>query len=129
MNRQWLSNSTSFLDGMEGMIAEIFHSAIDKVDYDKDGNRYVELSFPGIAKDDITIVIQAKIDMLQSGIDMALLEEKGRAKNFLERVQRVLSQIATSVSSPPKVYKIEPVVKEDLKALEKFIDSLGQPPQ
>jgi cob(I)alamin adenosyltransferase len=84
--------------------------------YTKAGDQGWTRDFSGgrLAKDHATIVIGGKIDSLQSAIDLALLGARGRAKKMLEEVSKKLWQNAG---------------EEDLRALEEFTDSLGEPPK
>ncbi len=81
-----------------------------------------------LQKDHIIVIIGGKIDALQSAIDLALLQVKGKDKEMLNWVQRKLWQTAGEISCADKSCIIDPVTEKDLKALEKYTDSLGEPP-
>jgi len=99
--------------------------------YTKKGDKGYTKSISGkyVSKDDFSIVVLSKIDMLQSVIDMAVLSESGRTKKFLEEIQRNLWQISTEISGSGKSFEVEPITEGEMKRLEKFIDSLGHPPK
>ncbi len=81
-----------------------------------------------IPKDDIQIICWGKVDELQAIIDLAILQSKGKVKVMLNKVQAKLWQISGEISCSPPECVIDPVTEEDLKEMEKFIDSLGEPP-
>ncbi len=81
-----------------------------------------------ISKDDIRIICWGEVDELQAIIDLALLQSKGKVKQMLEKVQSKLWQTSGEISCSPPECVIDPVTEEDLTEMEKFIDSLGQPP-
>lgn len=81
-----------------------------------------------IPKDDIQIVCWGKVDELQAIIDLAILQSKRKVKKQLNQVQHKLWQTSGEISCSPPQCVIDPVTKEDLTEIEKFIDSLGQPP-
>ncbi|MBI5064710.1 hypothetical protein HZA97_00610 [Candidatus Woesearchaeota archaeon] len=81
-----------------------------------------------VEKDDLRIVCVGKIDTLQAGIDAANLHCKSKYKKMLDLVQKKLWQTSGEIMHCDKKCLTEPVTEQDLKDLEKFIDSLGQPP-
>lgn len=80
-----------------------------------------------LAKDDIVILANGKIDFLQSAIDMSMLLDVEHAP-FLQEVQRKLWQASGEVANCPGECIISPITSDDLDKLEKYIDSLGEPP-
>jgi cob(I)alamin adenosyltransferase len=99
--------------------------------YSKAGDQGYTKDYSGkkLAKDDLVIVVGGKIDSLQSCIDMAILQEKGKNKEILELVQRKMWQTAGEISCADEKCVIDPVTQKDLDDLEDFIDSFGEPPQ
>jgi len=100
--------------------------------YSGKGDEGFTTTFHGkkVPKDDVMIVIQSKIDMLQAVIDIAIVQEKDRGlKDFLEKVQGDLVNVAFSVSKEKDDCDVELLTELDLKKLESFIDSLGEPPK
>jgi len=81
-----------------------------------------------IPKDAIQIVCWGKVDELQAIIDSAILQAKGKVKKILNQVQHKLWQISGEISCSPPECVVDPVTEEDLTEMEKFIDSLGEPP-
>jgi cob(I)alamin adenosyltransferase len=98
--------------------------------YTRRGDSGYTYDFSGkkLAKDDIRIICWGKIDELQAAVDCAILEARGRTKNMLEEVQRKLWQIAGEIACAPSACVNDPVVQNDLTAVEQFIDSLGSLP-
>ena len=99
--------------------------------YTRNGDEGFTRNYLGkkIAKDDLEIIVQGRIDSLQSSIDLVMLDAKGKTKEFLEEIQKKLWQTAGEISCADKSYLISPVAEEDIKALEDFTDSLGEPPR
>lgn len=81
-----------------------------------------------IPKDDIRIVCWGKVDELQAAIDLAILQATGKNKQMLERVQTKLWQVSGEIACSPPECVNDPVTEGDLRLLERFIDSLGEPP-
>lgn len=94
-----------------------------------DGGFTVDYSNRRIQKDDIVVIVGGKIDALQSAIDLAMLMGEKRHKLFLEWVQRKLWQTAGEISCADEKCVIDPITEDDTDKLEKYIDSLGEPPQ
>ncbi len=84
--------------------------------YTKNGDTGFTRGLSGrrLAKDDARIVASGKIDALQSAMDLALLDAKGPTKAMLLEAQGALWR---------------KLGQQDLKKLEDFIDSLGEPPK
>jgi len=82
-----------------------------------------------VSKDDLIIVTNGKIDCFQSALDMALLLVNEEYKDFLNKVQGKMWQIAGEVANCPGECLIDPVTSQDLEDLEKYIDILGEPPK
>ena len=98
--------------------------------YTKKGDEGTTSDYGGkrISKDDPTILVQGKIDSLQSSIDLVNLTAKGEIKTMLEEIQKKLWQTAGEISCADKSCVPWPVNEDDLVMLEKFTDSLGEPP-
>lgn len=94
--------------------------------YTKAGDLGFTKDFSGkeLSKDSLLVVVEGKIDSLQSVIDLAVLEDE-KDKEILEEVQEKLSLIAGRICKASEYYLTE----EDLKKIESFIDSLGEPPK
>ena len=82
-----------------------------------------------IPKDDIRILINGKIDSLQSAIDMVLFLDGGAHREILSKVQQKLWQTSGEIANCPGDCLNAPITPEDLVNLEKYIDSLGEPPR
>ncbi len=97
--------------------------------YTKRGDSGYTYDFSGrkIRKDNYNVIIQGKIDNLQSSIDSAVLVSKGRTKKMLLDLQDKLWQTAGELSCMEECVK-NPVSEKDLEQLEIFIDSLGETP-
>ena len=78
-------------------------------------------------KDDLMVVVNGKIDSLQSALDMALFLDT-RHSGFLKTVQQKLWQTSGEIANCPVDDLNEPITDLDLKKLEEYIDSLGEPP-
>lgn len=82
-----------------------------------------------IPKDDIQIICWGKVDELQAIVDLAILQAKGKVKKMLNQVQHKLWQTSGEISCSPPECVVDPVTEEDLREMEAFIDSLGEPPE
>ncbi|MEK6915298.1 MAG: ATP:cob(I)alamin adenosyltransferase [Nanoarchaeota archaeon] len=80
-----------------------------------------------LPKDDWIILANGKIDSLQSAIDMALLLDTEHI-DFLKVVQQKLWQASGEIANCPGECLTSPITNDDLKKLEEYIDSLGEPP-
>lgn len=80
-----------------------------------------------LPKDDLIILANGKVDSLQSALDMALFLDT-KHSFFLKKVQEKLWQASGEVANCPGDCLINPITENDLKALEEYIDSLGEPP-
>lgn len=80
-----------------------------------------------ISKDDLIILVNGKIDSLQSSLDMSLFLSVEHA-SFLSEVQKKLWQISGEIANCPGDCLLWPITNEDLDKLEKYIDNLGDPP-
>ncbi|MBS3082234.1 ATP:cob(I)alamin adenosyltransferase [Candidatus Pacearchaeota archaeon] len=78
-------------------------------------------------KDDLMIVVNGKVDSLQSALDMALFLDTHHSE-FLRTVQKKLWQASGEIANCPGDCLNAPVTADDLKELEEYIDSLGEPP-
>ncbi|MDO8495266.1 MAG: ATP:cob(I)alamin adenosyltransferase [bacterium] len=103
---------------------------MDKI-YTKKGDRGFTADYSGrrIPKDHILVITGGKIDTLQSAIDLAILKSAKKHKLFLGWIQRKLWQTAGEISCADETCIIDPITAEDINRLEKYIDSLGKPPQ
>lgn len=81
-----------------------------------------------IPKDDARIICWGKVDELQAAIDLAILQATGKNKQLLEQVQTKLWQVSGEIACSPPECVNDPVTEGDLRLLERFIDSLGEPP-
>lgn len=82
-----------------------------------------------LLKDDVVILVNGKIDSLQSAIDMALFLDSGNHKDVLDLVQQKLWQASGEIANCPGECLNAPVTIKDLNFLENYIDSLGEPPK
>src|SRR3989304_688580 len=98
--------------------------------YTKAGDEGFTKDYSGkrIPKDDIRIVAAGKIDSLQSAIDLLILNSGGETKKILEEIQKKLWQTAGEISCADESCVVWPVEEKDLEMIEKFTDSLGEPP-
>lgn len=80
-----------------------------------------------VAKDDIIILTNGKIDTLQSALDMSMLLSVDHSV-FLKVVQQKLWQASGEIANCPGECIIAPITADDLIRLEEYIDSLGEPP-
>ncbi|MEK6847125.1 MAG: ATP:cob(I)alamin adenosyltransferase [Nanoarchaeota archaeon] len=95
-----------------------------------DGGFTTDFSGQRLLKDDIRILVNGKIDNLQSALDMSIfLCKNDEDKKVLNEVQKKMWQVAGEVANCDKECLIWPVTDNDLLELEKFIDSLGEPPK
>lgn len=78
-------------------------------------------------KDDIIIVVNGKIDFLQSAIDMSVFLNVEHA-HFLKEIQQKLWQASGEIANCSSDCLICPITSDDLKKLEEYTDSLGEPP-
>ena len=104
---------------------------MEKKVYTRNGDLGMTKDFAGneLAKDDLVIVANGKIDSLQSALDMSIfLCEDEEHKVFLKEVQKKMWQVAGEIANCPGDCLLWPVVDKDLEELENFIDSLGEPP-
>ena len=99
--------------------------------YTKKGDQGCTHDYSGkkIPKDDIQIVCWGKVDELQAIVDLAILQSQGEVKKILNQIQRKLWQVAGEIACSPSECLIDPVTEENLAGMEKYIDSLGQPPK
>src|SRR3989304_7373955 len=99
--------------------------------YTKAGDEGFTKDYSGkrIPKDDIRIVVAGKIDSLQSAIDLLILKSTGKTKKVLEEIQKKLWQTAGEISCADKLCVVWPIEEKDLEMIEKFADSLGEPPK
>jgi len=98
--------------------------------YTKTGDEGYTKNFSGekIPKDDPMVVVNGKIDLLQSAIDSALLQEDKKNNVMLEKVQKKMWQTAGEVAKAPEKFIPDKITQKDLEELEEFTDSLGEPP-
>ena len=82
-----------------------------------------------ILKDEVLVLANGKIDFLQAAIDMAVFLDSGEHKEILQKVQQKLWQAAGEIANCPGDCLNAPVTSEDLADLEKYVDSLGEPPR
>ena len=87
-----------------------------------------DFSGKSILKNSNIIVVNGKIDSLQSVIDMSLLIDSGKHKEILQNVQLKLWQTAGEIANCSKDCLNAPITEDDLKNLELYIDTLGEPP-
>ncbi|MEK6925229.1 MAG: hypothetical protein AABW71_03245 [Nanoarchaeota archaeon] len=80
-----------------------------------------------IPKDDLIVLVNGKIDFLQSALDMTLLLSVEHS-DFLKIVQQKLWQASGEIANCPGECIIAPITNEDLVKLEEYVDSLGEPP-
>ncbi len=99
--------------------------------YTKKGDKGTTCDMTGkiISKDDVRIIIFGKIDSLQAAIDLAALYSKGKYKKILEFIEKKLWQTSGEIARCEKKCLTEPITEKDIDFLEKFIDSLGEPPK
>ncbi len=97
--------------------------------YTKKGDAGLTKDYAGnaLAKDDLVIVINGKIDTFQSALDMSILLLPAHSE-FLNKVQKKMWQIAGEVANCPGDCLIDPVTSKDLEELELYVDSIGEPP-
>ncbi|MDP3640107.1 MAG: ATP:cob(I)alamin adenosyltransferase [Nanoarchaeota archaeon] len=82
-----------------------------------------------IPKDNMRIVCWGKVDELQAAVDGAILQARGKNRQMLEEVQTKLWQISGEIACSPPECVNDPVTEADLKMMERFIDTMGEPPQ
>ncbi|MBI4918722.1 ATP:cob(I)alamin adenosyltransferase [archaeon] len=99
--------------------------------YTKKGDKGTTCDMAGktLPKDDIRIVLFGKIDSLQASIDLANLYSKGKYRKTLEFIEKKLWQTSGEIARCDKKCLTDEITEKDIEALEKFIDSLGEPPQ
>ena len=97
--------------------------------YTTNGDMGVTKDYAGkeIAKDDIVILANGKIDFLQSAIDMSMFLSVEHAP-FLKIVQQKLWQASGEIANCDNECLNAPITDVDLKKLEEYVDSLGEPP-
>jgi cob(I)alamin adenosyltransferase len=97
--------------------------------YTSNGDKGFTRDYGGreIPKDDLIILINGKIDSLQSALDMAMFLD-GEHSEFLKIVQQKLWQASGEVANCSGDCLNAPITDEDLKNLEAYIDSLGESP-
>jgi len=78
-------------------------------------------------KDDLMILVNGKVDSLQSAMDMALFLDTHHSE-FLRIVQQKLWQTSGEIANCPLDSLNAPITADDLKKLEEYINSLGEPP-
>lgn len=81
-----------------------------------------------LLKDSSIILANGKLDSLQSAIDMALILSDKEYVEVLNKVQQKLWQAAGEIANCPGECINAPITLQDLKELESYIDSLGEPP-
>lgn len=98
--------------------------------YTTKGDAGVTRDYAGkeLAKDDLIILANGKIDSLQSALDMALFLSSEHS-GFLQGVQQKLWQAAGEIANCPGECLNAPITADDLKKLEEYTDSLGEPPK
>ncbi len=98
--------------------------------YTANGDSGFTKDFSGhiLLKDDVRILVNGKIDSLQSAIDMALILNSEH-KEILHKVQQKLWQTAGEIANCPGECLNAPLTTKDLEYLECYIDSMGEPPQ
>ncbi len=79
------------------------------------------------SKDDLMVIVNGKIDSLQGALDMALFLDS-KHSDFLKKVQQKLWQACGEIANCPGECLNAPITADDLKQLEDYIDSLGEPP-
>lgn len=87
-----------------------------------------DFSGKSVLKDSTLILANGKIDSLQSALDMSLILSDEAHKEFLTIVQQKLWQAAGEIANCPGECINAPITLQDLKELESYIDSLGEPP-
>jgi len=104
---------------------------MEKKVYSGKGDAGSTVDFQGkrVGKDDLRIMALGKIDALQAVIDLTLLRAAGKEKEILEQIQKKLWQTAGEISCASKECIIDPVQENDITTMERFIDSLGEPPK
>ncbi|MEK6908848.1 MAG: hypothetical protein AABX23_02245 [Nanoarchaeota archaeon] len=97
--------------------------------YTSDGDNGFTKDYAGnpLAKDDLIILVNGKIDSLQSAIDMALFLSVEHS-DFLRIVQQKLWQASGEIANCSEECLNAPITESDLKNLENYINSLGEPP-
>lgn len=97
--------------------------------YTTKGDAGVTRDYAGneLSKDDIVILTNGKIDFLQSALDMVLLLDASHSE-FLRIVQQKLWQASGEIANCPGECLNSPITNDDLINLEKYVDSLGEPP-
>ncbi|HME87548.1 MAG TPA: ATP:cob(I)alamin adenosyltransferase [Candidatus Nanoarchaeia archaeon] len=98
--------------------------------YTKRGDQGVTTDYSGrkLPKDDALIISVGKIDSLQSSMDLAVLKSMGSTRETIMWIQKKLWQTAGELACADKSCVIDPITEEDLKKLEAFTDSIGEPP-
>jgi len=99
--------------------------------YTTKGDEGITMDFSGnkLLKDDLRILANGKLDSFQSALDMGILLVDEKHKDFLNNVQKKMWQIAGEIANCSGDYLIDPVTPQDLENLEKYVDSLGEPPK
>lgn len=99
--------------------------------YTKAGDAGMTKDFAGnpLPKDDVVIVINGKIDALQSAIDQLLLAAPQLYHEMLKEIQKKLWQGAGEIANCSNDCIIWPISHTDLQKIEQYTDSLGSPPQ
>ena len=97
--------------------------------YTSNGDEGMTKDFSGktYAKDDLIILVNGKIDSLQSALDMSLFLDS-KHTDFLRVVQQKLWQACGEIANCPGECLNAPIAEMDLKKLEEYTDSLGEPP-
>ena len=80
-----------------------------------------------LAKDDLIVLINGKIDSLQSALDMALFLSDEHSE-FLKVIQQKLWQASGEIANCDSECLNAPIIGGDLLKLEEYVDSLGDPP-
>ncbi len=81
-----------------------------------------------ILKNNDLILVNGKIDSLQSALDMSLILTDVNHIAFLNKVQQKLWQASGEIANCPGECINSPIIAKDLEELELYIDSIGEPP-
>tara|TARA_Y100000310_G_scaffold338253_1_gene427381 strand:- start:1104 stop:1592 length:489 start_codon:yes stop_codon:yes gene_type:complete len=98
--------------------------------YTRAGDKGKTKNFTGkiMGKDSQLMECIGRVDELQSAIDLVMLSDM-KNKEFLAEIQKKLWQVNGELADCPGDCLIWPVKQEDIEILEKFTDSLGEPPK
>jgi len=97
--------------------------------YTTNGDKGFTKDYSGnpVPKDDLIIIVNGKIDSLQSAVDMSLLFSPEHS-DILKVVQQKLWQASGEIANCDNECLNAPITDIDLKNMEIYIDSLGEPP-